>query len=163
MRIELLSSPTGVGQALVDEGFPTASRNLLIPFLDQNSQSRSQENMTFTTQHEMLHLLGITHDDRLMTGANPEKRRQQNPQFLELSEEGTFESIMNIRGDELTPLMQGHNIRDNMSVTEHDIQCIRSVFRERQRIRLTDERSAPQTPNDPNSMINLFDPSSSVR
>ena len=140
VRIELMPPPTSTGQVILDEGFGTAQRNVLLPFLNENGGARSQENLNFLTHHEILHLLGIQHDDRNAVGTNVEKRREQMPEFLELSEEPTFDSVMNIRGHELTPLMLGQSFRDNMSAAPHDIQCIRLVYQEHHRMRLEEER-----------------------
>lgn len=141
MRIELIDRPSAPGQAILDEGFATADRNLLIPFLDENYQARSLPNTTFITQHEILHLLGIQHDDRSLEGANVAKRREQLPQLLELTEESTMDSIMNIGGRELTPLLRGENFRNNMSASRHDIECIRTVYRTHVQRRRNEQRN----------------------
>jgi hypothetical protein len=141
MRIELNDSPSAPGQAFPDNGFGTAHRNLMIPFLDENLQARSLPNTTFITQHEILHLLGIQHDDRSLEGANVEKRREHSPQLLELTEETTVNSIMNIGGQELTPLIRGENFRNSMSATPHDIECIRTVYRTNVQRRRNEQRA----------------------
>lgn len=146
MRIDLMASYSAPGQAILDEGFATAQRNLLIPMIDNNNQVRSLPSLTFVTQHEILHLLGIQHDDRNAMGTNPAKRREQMPHILELTETAaTANSIMNIEGTELTPLLMGESIRSQMGVSRHDIQCIRSVYQERNRIRLNEQRNHLRT------------------
>jgi len=137
VRVQLVSPPTTSGQAVTDLGFPYAQTNIIIPFLNEEGSVRSQSNLDFLTQHEMLHLLGIQHDDRSFRGGIlVEKRRREQPEILELSDSFNTDSIMNIAGTEASPLYRGENFRDNMQVSNHDIECIRSVYRRRNEIRL---------------------------
>lgn len=130
-----LDANISTGQAMVEGDFAHLQTNVLLPYLPQSRSNeenplerREQGNTQFITQHEILHLLGIHHDDRGLEGANPDKRRSQNPEILELTENPAEVSVMNILGTELTPLLQGHNVREQMGITSEDIQCVDTVI-----------------------------------
>ncbi|NQZ00162.1 MAG: hypothetical protein HRT45_05775 [Bdellovibrionales bacterium] len=145
MRI-LLNPETNTGQAFPDEGFANYQRNLSIPFLNPDGSARSYSNLAFITQHEILHLLGIQHDDRSFgSPADIQKRRDAHPNILDLTNEHAELSVMNIMSDELTPLMTGQSFRQNMEITPEDNTCIDLVFERHRQNRPTPLLPADET------------------
>lgn len=130
MRIRLADEFEGAygraGRADISPGFAEAEQNLFVSHLfTSDGVIFNQDNLTYTIQHEIMHLLGIQHDHRGQSASEIAKVEEAIPTLVALADFSRDSFMNGTMEEEFTRRARNENMRPNVDrLPNSDVACI---------------------------------------